>query len=70
MQQDRQCMYNVPQWRVRVTTVAVEKHQRILCVVELNGTVKYLEISSAVQQRCCYKNETYAGLLAKCHKLH
>jgi hypothetical protein len=41
-------MYNVTLWRVRVTTVAVEKQQRILCVVELNGTIKYLEILSAV----------------------
>jgi hypothetical protein len=38
-------------------------------VVELHGTVKYLKILSAVQQRC-YKNKTHAGLLAKWHMLH
>jgi hypothetical protein len=48
MQQERQCMYNVTLWRVRVNTVAVEKQQRILCAVKLNETIKYLEILSAV----------------------
>jgi hypothetical protein len=41
MEQDRQCTYNVTFWRVRVTVVAAETQQCLLCVL-----VTYLSLSA------------------------
>jgi hypothetical protein len=46
--------YNATLWRVRVTIVALETKQRVLCV-ELCVTVIYVEMLSAAQQCFCGK---------------
>jgi len=46
-------MYNVTLWHVRITIVAVETQQCILCVVGLHVTVNYIKILSVAQQ-CFY----------------
>jgi hypothetical protein len=41
VQQDRQCTYNVTLWNFRVTIVAVEIKQYILCVL-----LRYMSLST------------------------
>jgi hypothetical protein len=71
-EQSRQHNYNVTLWRIRVTILAVEGQQCILCVVELHVAVNHIKIPSAAQKYFFWQiyvagnNETYV----KCPKLH
>jgi hypothetical protein len=53
IKQERQCMYNVILWRIRVTTVAVKTQQCTVCIVEVHVTFNTITILS-VAQKCFY----------------
>ena len=56
----RQYSYNGALWRVRVTVVAVEGQQFILCVVDPHVCVNCVKILSVAQQ-CVMANAEYVA---------
>jgi hypothetical protein len=63
-------------WRVRVTTVAVEKLRRMMCVVHLHVTFSYINNTECGKTMLLWRiyvggnKKTCEGLHAKCPMMH